>query len=703
MACGRDKNYAPYVSSHLKMLSDYIDGDLTYEIKGGSLTIQTAPRPPSYPLSRLSLDIETYGILKGQNQTQFHPLKSMVHDGIKRKDLVVTVGLTWPNEEDELEHAIFIMNRESHRRKLWSWLKKCYEAVSDLTDVGGFGYLGGQNIKFDLMYLRHAYPECKTWLNYPLPIVDLMVTNYLLNEGRPEKSLKALAPLLRITQYDGGFTQYPSQNDPALHQYNCQDTAATLLSQTKLESMIQTLYGKDSPKLSEFNREWYTKLLWSTVWMEESGIAMNQQALEGLLKSYEARMVKLERGIKNRWNISLRGKGSATYKRKIMDEACQTCLEVSLPIPKLQKTNTTRDISFKEENRNALLDVLPATTDSYKKLQAVGRVHTAGGTLDRYLYPLLVGRGKGHSDPTTRLINGLVYPRWYPVPSEWEDGSVGGTKQCRIVAKGPPCQTFPSPIKKCITSRYDYLIWFDYSQIELRIAALLSNDPWMTEEFSKPDCDFHLGAATRLFGEKDAKKFRQVAKILNFLVIYLGGAGQYQTTLLREKGIVRSRGQCQQDINDWWKQAIRLHKWQEELYEFVCTHGYFQLPLVGQSRLFLGNRREVRDQMKEIVNMPVQAVAANVMLSAQFELQWAFKQKRMKSILPINVYDAAAIEFPKQELYAVQHEMKRILPDPPYYRALCKVLGRRLPLACEVKVYRVDKSGFNTKIEKYSV
>jgi DNA polymerase I-like protein with 3'-5' exonuclease and polymerase domains len=93
--------------------------------------------------------------------------------------------------------------------------------------------------------------------------------------------------------------------------------------------------------------------------------------------------------------------------------------------------------------------------------------------------------------------------------------------------------------------------------------------------------------------------------------------------------------------------------------------------------------------MKEIVNMPVQAVAANVMLSAQFELQWAFKQKHMKALLPLNVYDAATIEFPTAELYSVQREMKRILPDPPYYQALCKVLGRRLPLEYDVEITRV--------------
>lgn len=725
-AVGRDKNKGPFVAAHIKMLDDYLKGELTYEIIGGSLHIQQAPLPPTYPLAWLSLDIETYGILKGQNQTMWHPLKSMLYDKIPRDKLVVTTGLTWPNEQGELEHAIFIMSRESHRRRLWSWLRKCLQesvvneptgsAVSTPGNPGtgkcdpptttgrncsnqtpmatsltarSFEYLIGQNIKFDLMYLRHAYPECKMWLNYPLPIVDLIVTNYLYNEGRPERSLKALAPLLRVTQYQSGFTQYECETCTSLHQYNCQDTAATVLSHHRLEDLIRGLYGCQTPKVSQFNREWYTKILWLTVWMEESGIAMNEQALQGLMKSYVARLQKLERGIQNRWGINLRGKGSEKHKRAMMDRACHTLLESKVAIPQLDKTPARREISYNEKNRNALLDALPASSTSAKQLAAISVVHTVTGVLDRYLYPLLVGRGSTHADPTPRLIGKVAYSRIYPVPSDFEDGAGGGTKQCRIVFKGPAAQTFPPPIKACITSRHDYLLWFDYSQIELRVAALLSNDPWMMSEYNKPDCDFHLGTARKLFGEANAKKFRQVGKTLNFLVIYLGGAGQYQRTLLRDEGIMRSQGQCQKDIDSWWALAKGLHKWQEELYQFVCKHGWFQLPLAGQSRLYLGNRSDVRDQMKEIVNMPVQAIAANVMLSAQFELQWSFMQKRMKAILPLNVYDAATIEFPKLELHTVKREMERILPNPPYYQALCDLLGRRLPLKYDTKIVRV--------------
>lgn len=88
--------------------------------------------------------------------------------------------------------------------------------------------------------------------------------------------------------------------------------------------------------------------------------------------------------------------------------------------------------------------------------------------------------------------------------------------------------------------------------------------------------------------------------------------------------------------------------------------------------------------------MPGQATAANVILSTQFELAVAFKKKHMKSVIPLNVYDAATIEVPECELATVQGLMREVLLNPPYYQALCKELGRTLPLDFEMKIQRIS-------------
>jgi uracil-DNA glycosylase family 4 len=686
-AINRDPNRGLALKRHLDTLRDYLQGNLSYAEEGGGLSIQTAPLPPAYPISRLSLDIETYGILEGQNQRMFHPLKSEVHDGIPRDKLVVTTGLTWNDPLGQEQHAIFIMSHLTHRKRLWAWVQK---VRNDST----FVCLEGQNIKFDIAYLRHAYPECRHWLNHPLPLADLIIANYLLDEGRPERSLKAVAPLLRITKYaDGGkFRQYPSEDDPALHQYNCQDTMAVHRALKIVEQDIRDFYGSGTSKLSEFSRRWYSDLLWLLIWMEETGITMDESHLQTLLTHHTSRLGRLERGIEKRWGIHLRGKGSDGFKRDIMENAVAAVVRDPDQIAaSLKQTTVRKEISFCVENRNALLEVLPPDSQSYAQLKAIGRVHDVGGILDRYLRPVLRGRKKG-TDPSTLLIDGVVYPHWYPVPSDWEDGSSGGTKQARIVAKGPPCQTFPSSIKKCITGCFPggWLVWADYSQIELRIAALLSGDPWMMGAYRQEGSDLHRATAAHIFGEDQALRYRQVGKTLNFLVIYLGGALQYQTTLMRDEGISRSLSQCQADIDAFWQAAAGLRSWQHSVIQFVHRHDYYELPLIGQSRLFLGGKTAKDRSTSEIVNMPVQAIAADIMLSAQFHLWWEFQKAGLKASLPLNIYDAVAIQCPHDERYAVEKIMGRVLPNPPYYDALCTELGRRLPLKCDMKFLKVS-------------
>lgn len=687
-AVNRNPNKGLALKRHLDILRDYLQGTLSYAEEGGNLVIQTASFPPLYPLSRLSLDIETYGILEGQNQTMFHPLKSEVHDGIPRSKLVVTTGLTWESPLGQEEHAIFIMSNLTHRKRLWSWFQK-------VCGDHQFECLEGQNVKFDISYLRYAYPECRYWLNHPLPLADLTIDNYLLDEGRPERSLKAIAPLLRITKYaDGGkFRQYPSEDDPALHQYNCQDSMAVHRARRILEQDIRDFYGTGTSKLSVFSRQWYSDLLWLLIWMEETGVSMDESHLRTLLTHHTSRLGRLERGIEKRWGIRLRGKGSDGFKRTIMEDAVAAVVrDPNQVTAKLKQTEVKKEISFCVENRNALLEVLPSDSPSYAQLKTIGRVHDVGGVLDRYLCPILEGRGKLHQDPTTRLVDGVVYPSWYPVPSDWEDGTSGGTKQARIVAKGPPCQTFPPSIKKCITGRFPggWLIWVDYSQIELRIAALLSGDPWMMDAYTR-NPDLHRATAARIFGEDQALRYRQVGKTLNFLVIYLGGALQYQTTLMRDEGISRSLTQCQEDIEAFWHAAAGLRTWQHSVIQFVHCHNYYELPLIGQSRLFLGGKTAKERSTSEIVNMPIQAVAADITLSAQFHLWWEFQKVGLKASIPLNIYDAVPIQCPSDERYAVEQIMERVLPNPPYYDALCTELSRRLPLKYDVEFLRTER------------
>lgn len=690
----REPSSGMAVKAHLSMLVSHLNGNLEYELPE-LLDIIEAPLPPPRPIRHLSLDIETYGIVEGYpNQTMFHPIKSEVHDGVATKDLIQTVGISWRNNSrgNTMRHAIFYMDDPVHRRRLWAWLRKCKRDPD-------FQFLLGQNVTFDIGYLRHCYKEAKVFLDDPLPVMDLMILNYLHDEGRPERSLKALAPLFRVTKYAGEFVRYKDRRDPMLAQYNCQDTAATLRLAEKLMEEIRGFYGQDTKKLSPFCMKWYSQLLWLIAWMSETGIRMDKPKLQGLFTRYERALEAILKHAQKRYDVPLRGKGSEIAKRQAMDGAVSLLEVWKTEVPELKLTESKGLISFCAENRNALMESMGKAKGSkeYQLLKLMGSYQDVSGIMDRYLYPLLQGRGKKHDILDTVIIGGFIYPRWFCVPSEYDDGASGGTKQARIVPKGPAVQTFPPAIKATITGRFPggWLIWFDYSQIELRVAALLSGDTPMMEQYIGGHPDLHGETACLVFGKDIVNhpqyraKYRQAGKVLNFLMLYRGGVNAFRKSLLRDVGIDYPIEKCVAAINAFRRAHSELIAWQEELFQFVLRYGYYELPLIGQSRLFLGGRKAKEKAINEIVNLPVQALAADVMLSAQYTLWSRFRQAGLRAVVPVNIYDAGAIECPKHELYKVQHLMQEVLPRPLFYRALCKELGRELPLEYEVTKYQI--------------
>lgn len=182
------------------------------------------------------------------------------------------------------------------------------------------------------------------------------------------------------------------------------------------------------------------------------------------------------------------------------------------------------------------------------------------------------------------------------------------------------------------------------------------------------------------------EKYRQAGKHYNFRMLYRGGARKAQETFMKNLGLNIPLTQIEESDKRWWSKHEVLRKWQDGLLDFVQRKGYYTLPLTGQSRLFLGSRRDRESALNEIVNLPVQAVAANIAIDSLRTL-WLFMRKYgMKSIIPLNVYDAGMIEVAPGELGRVIDLMGSLLPRPHYYSELCKHLGRSLPLVWEYSV-----------------
>ncbi len=918
------------VESHLEFLVRALDGRDQYDLSTVAYSIN--PSPPSYPIHKLSLDIETYGALTSLPvQTQWVVPKSLAYDGVTSDDLVQTIALSWRDPDGQLQNGVY--TKTTGFEQVGAFIRRVIDSA---------GILLGQNFTFDLSFLRAGLPWLSTWLRPPLALGDLSIVNYLHNETRPERSLKSLAPLFAVSRYEsGGFRRYPTCDDPELLAYNAQDSASTLLTEEKLWAAIESFYGADSPKLSAFNRQWYSDLLWLVLSMLETGVSMDEGGLVKLRERYEHQVHRLISFSAAKWSMPLQGKGSDRAKRSAISDGLDELEASQAVVPSLVLTKKQKKVSFCDENRNTLLGLLPKTSDAGHRLRIIGHYADCSKILDAYLLPLLVGRKgkkKGTRNPATKLIEGIAYPRWYAVPSQFDDGGAGGTVQSRIVPREPGVQTFPKIVKECICCRFPggSLLWYDlclagnteiytvegfrpikdvvenktqgvltcredgtlqfvvpekyietpptdflridlvhgeevyctpdhkwmlwdgsfkrtdelqvgdrlahvhesrpvgeYSQltiakkgavdravrthelvadctlgprlkgidvhhkngnkydwrasnletmtisdhwrhhstgvknpmygrrktvavrcltcgvefyrppsnkakycgrdcwgqsrknhqvarispaykdrayclripetqnfvlrnglvshncqIELRVAALLSGDPVMLAEYAA-GIDRHSETAVMIFSpgiltHRDFKElYRQAGKTLNFLVLFRGGAPKFQATVVRDVGIYIPLTQCRDSIFKMKDKYRRMWEWQDELIVQAKTKGFLELPLIGQSRLYLGGHNSVEAAMNEIVNQPVQTTAANIMLSIQMQLQKEFREHGLRSVSPLNVYDAAPIEIYPGEQEIVVELLRKTIPSPPYFQALCDLLGRTIRLECE--------------------
>jgi DNA polymerase-1 len=149
---------------------------------------------------------------------------------------------------------------------------------------------------------------------------------------------------------------------------------------------------------------------------------------------------------------------------------------------------------------------------------------------------------------------------------------------------------------------------FDYSQIELRVAAILSGDKNMTQIFSERK-DIHAGVASFVFGvpiEKVDSEMRRKAKVINFGIIY--GMG---VSALR-KNLGGTREEAQKFYDNYFHQFSGVRDYLESVKEFACKHTYTET-LFGRRRYFpnINSRIPFLKNMAErtATNAPIQGTA----------------------------------------------------------------------------------------------
>lgn len=271
-----------------------------------------------------------------------------------------------------------------------------------------------------------------------------------------------------------------------------------------------------------------------------------------------------------------------------------------------------------------------------------------------------------------------------------EDGLVHGTfsptstETGRLASRNPNMQNLPNKggLVKCIyTSRFGangLILTADYSQIELRVAASYFKEPIMVEAYRK-GIDLHTMTATTVSKktkeqyereeEGKKKRWRTIAKRVNFLIIY-GGAGAALSANLKKEGIFYTPEECQEMIDTFLKARPGLVAGIERTQDFARRNGYLEAFTGFRRRLpqvFSSNNSLVRRALRQVINFPIQHAAAYMMLMALCLIDRDIQQLGLKSVLYCTVHDSLNIDCPREEVVQVAGIVKKYMENLPKY------------------------------------
>lgn len=466
----------------------------------------------------------------------------------------------------------------------------------------------GQNIKYDILILGNYGIKVEG------PLFDTMIAHYLL---QPElrHNMDYLAEIylgyktIHIEELIGekGRNQknMADLNADKVYEYACEDADVTL----QLKNILEKELEKDGT--TPLFRDVEMPLVQVLAYMERNGAMIDPAALAETSRLFTERMKTLERQIfqeagGNEFNIlSPKQVGEILFDRmKIIEK------------PKKTKTGqyvTSEDVLESLRAEHKIVDLI---------LQYRGLKKLLGTYVDAL--PQLVNpkTGKIHTSfnqtvtATGRLSSSN--PNLQNIPVRDEDG-----KEVRkAFIPEPGCKFFSA----------------DYSQIELRIMAHLSQDQNMIEDF-KLGHDIHAATAAKVFHkhiEEVSKAERSKAKTANFGIIY----GISAFGLAQRMGV--SRFEAKELIENYFKTYSGIKNYMDHSIEEARAKGYIETILKRKRYLpdINSHNATVRGfAERNAINAPIQGSAADIIKIAMIAIYRRFLQENIKSTMILQVHD----------------------------------------------------------------
>lgn len=245
------------------------------------------------------------------------------------------------------------------------------------------------------------------------------------------------------------------------------------------------------------------------------------------------------------------------------------------------------------------------------------------------------------------------------------------TQTGRLSSVDPNLQNIPIRLEEgrkirqaFVPREKDWLIYSsDYSQIELRVLAHISNDEHLKAAFIEGQ-DIHASTAMRVFGIEKAEdvtpNMRRQAKAVNFGIVY--GISDYG--LSQNLGI--SRKAAQQYIDTYFEKYPGVKQYMEDIVRDAKDKGYVEtlyhrrryLPDINARNYNLRSFAE-----RTAINTPIQGSAADILKIAMIDLANRMKEEKMEAVMLLQVHDELVFEVPESELEQLDRLVKDVMEN----------------------------------------
>ncbi|MEX2672037.1 MAG: DNA polymerase I [Phycisphaeraceae bacterium] len=486
----------------------------------------------------------------------------------------------------------------------------------------------GHNIKYDLLVLRHAGVRLRG------VAFDSMVGAYLLNAPGLGMDHLALAELkhetIPISHLIGakgrGKTQKTMDQVPLaqITPYAAEDADLSLRLAEKMRPQLAEL------GMTRLLDEIETPLINVLADMEYHGVLVDPAVLDEQRRKLDERILELRDAIHN-----AAGEPFNIDSPKQLAEVLFTRLK--LPVVKRTKTGPSTDVEVLEKlcDNDQLSDeqcTVPRLMVEYRQLTKL---------VGTYLESL-----KEAIDASTKRIHASFHQT--------------GTTTGRLSSSGPNLQNIPirtdigRQIRKAFIADPDHvLLCADYSQIELRILAHLSDDEALIDAFEK-DQDIHAAVAAQVFDvDLDAvtSEQRGHAKTINFGIVY--GVTPY--------GLARRIDNLDVDaakklIADYRARFTGIDRFLAECVAHAEQHGYVKTMLgrrrpIPQLASSNGNQRALGERLA--INTVVQGSAADLIKQAMVNLHARLERDALPLRMLLQIHDELVLETPASEAEAM--------------------------------------------------